>query len=249
MVLVICVCIFAIGVELKPLRWYIWCMGTILVTWMVFGLGCYSLDYVTFSTLFYTFSHYYLITLIVLVNSQICWIGGYIASAFSCLTVALEASGDLHQLVRWHRRLTVSCRMLSKVYSMEILILFGTSLVSCTVEAYLTYNILMTRTLVHIAVCVYWTCILYSICFKIIYTCVQAKSKAMEFDAAVYKSIVFNKQGDFSFYGPACRLYFHFQSRGGVTFDVLGFFQIDWQLARTMIGAGIAYLVILVQFS
>ncbi|XP_066902147.1 uncharacterized protein [Halyomorpha halys] len=237
------------GVELKPLRWYIWTMSTLFVTWLVFGMDCYSLGTRTFSTLSYTFSHYYLISMIVLINSQISWMAGYIASSFGCLSVALEGSGDVHQLVQWHRRLTVSCRMLSKVYSVEILILFGTSLVSCTVEAYLTYNILLTQTLIHIVISVYWTGILYSICFRIIASCVRAKSKAMEFDAAIYKSIVFNKQGDFSFYGPNYRLYFHFQGSSGVTFDALGFFQIDWQLARTMIAAGIAYVVILVQFS
>ncbi|CAH1403016.1 unnamed protein product [Nezara viridula] len=208
---------FRLGVELKPLR-YIWSKTTLLATWLAFGLDCYFLATHTYSSLFYSFSHYYIISLMVLINSQISWTAGHIASAFGCLSVALEGSGDLHQLVQWHRRLTVSCRMLSKVYSLGILILFGTALLSFTVEAFLTYKILQTQTLVYIAVCVYWTCILFSICFKIIASCVEAKNK-----------------------GPAYRLYFHFQGSSGLTFDALGFFQIDWQLARTARGGGLPY--------
>ncbi|CAH1403015.1 unnamed protein product [Nezara viridula] len=91
--------------------------------------------------------------------------------------------------------------------------------------------------------------ILVLLCYGIVSSCEQVRDKAKKFDAALYRLLVYKSPPKLTQSMTTLKLFFHFSGKPEVVFTLSGFLKLDWNLLYSMMAAGCAYLIVIIQLN
>ncbi|XP_066902150.1 uncharacterized protein [Halyomorpha halys] len=72
---------------------------------------------------------------------------------------------------------------------------------------------------------------------------------AKKFDAALYRLLVYKSPARVTQNMTTLKLFFHFSGKPEVVFTLSGFLKLDWNLLYSMMAAGCAYLIVIIQLN
>ncbi|CAH1403014.1 unnamed protein product [Nezara viridula] len=72
---------------------------------------------------------------------------------------------------------------------------------------------------------------------------------AKKFDAALYRLLVYKSPPKLTQSMTTLKLFFHFSGKPEVVFTLSGFLKLDWNLLYSMMAAGCAYLIVIIQLN
>ncbi|KAE8573809.1 Gustatory receptor 152b [Halyomorpha halys] len=240
------------GILWKPKRRFI---SSFLLTIIVFAIKLiHPLSYgMTVGYAAYLFTFCYLVTAKVFLFGLFGWYAEFLTNCFSGLKRRTSQSysiDELETLMMYHHLLTLASNRLNSVYSFYIAFDSLSSFMLSYVRFYIVIEYLfLGASILLILKNFFWSILLLFYSMSMIASCERIKNQAKKFDAALYRLLVYKSPARVTQNMTTLKLFFHFSGKPEVVFTLSGFLKLDWNLLYSMMAAGCAYLIVIIQLN
>ncbi|KAE8573808.1 Gustatory receptor 152a [Halyomorpha halys] len=199
---------------------------------------------------------YYLIIMVIWIVCQFMWFADFLTHCFGGLASCAKRTDcgyELERLMKLHYLLTTASNQLSSLYSFLLTVSYIAFFFMSLTRAYLIvtkrqFNGSLFMMFI-MGLNAIWTVILVFLCYSIVSSCEQVTHKAKKFDAALYRLLVYKSPARVTQNMTTLKLFFHFSGKPEVVFTLSGFLKLDWNLLYSMMAAGCAYLIVIIQLN
>ncbi|KAE8573810.1 Gustatory receptor 152c [Halyomorpha halys] len=240
------------GIRWEPhrrLRWSV-IQSLTFVLIMIIDPFTYDLSINGFAN---TLGYYFQVEALIWVFTAFMWFTDALAEGFNGLTSCVPkatTAGDVELLLKIHYLLTRASRKLNKAYTIGLTLTFVASFILILSSSYeMIANVVTTMYTPSVLSLLFWAVVLLILFFRIIDSCSNVNEEAKKFDAALYRLLVYKSPARVTQNMTTLKLFFHFSGKPEVVFTLSGFLKLDWNLLYSMMAAGCAYLIVIIQLN